>query len=868
MDIYSESRERALAARRSQYRPPVARGDIGNTLNAKGKNVVPSARTQPDRGSSSSSAKAKDSEVKQVRFSMLPEQKRPKSIRTVHETRAVDSATYEITAEALQEPMVDFDRHSPGSPSEAGASSNQLDPLIPKSSLVPSYFLASTNRFTRREIEKLVPNSLLSWLVPPPLFVYGRLMFPSVLRAIAEKFTTAEGVYSEPLQRRLRTDPSDWARANFSLQHAAEQMTPVVLRGYDRWKVKGNWPAAILPTALTPEILHGLSSRQNDDAVVPSGKVRGFLIFGLSVEALSCLDHLMNNRDKDTLFEDLMMNCDKDTLLDEMMSKATLFDEEVKSDLRPSRVFDRKNVEVQIGLKGGGDMTLSAVTYVWEGPLSRLRSQWDINRFVRNKAFINLSYGYNGWDIYTEEEMKLASTMGMKYILTGDELCSAILQGNNDKILELLDDGYDVNAPCTTYGCALQAAAFKGDEEVVHLLLKRDANVNARGGRFHRPLIAATVQGHENIARTLFKNKADVLAEGGQYISAIYQAVDFSDEELTLALLEKGAWLTKDYQELLDVAAERGNKEIIRRLQEYDVKMLHARPAIEEIQSGPDPARDSDSDRESTRSRGVSLPPSKTSQRVAVKQLNVVRAVGFEVMLLKGTKGKWTGIKGVRLMKAAIRAGIEPSILGSVRPYLSSYQTALDFLTTAVVQMNKERAGTSTSRLTDQIEGGSGSGGATIPGGTDLRQVQSQSRVLHSSKPMLNSDHRRQPSTSSILDDEVICMACNDRGGRRGAERRCPYCAGSGHETFRKKTGSRESYTSCCRSCNGRGVMFTERDRCHACNGGSAFEQRPASVPPYLPAPSPAIFRRPGPAPLQAQESIPDYPPPLYTLRV
>lgn len=108
-------------------------------------------------------------------------------------------------------------------------------------------------------------------------------------------------------------------------------------------------------------------------------------------------------------------------------------------------------------------------------------------------------------------------------------------------MLKLLSDGYDVNTPSTTCGCALQAAAFKGNHEIVQLLLKLRANGDARGGQYHRPLIAAIVHGHENVARTLLKNGADVIADGGPYINAIYQAVNLSNQELTLLLLQNGA---------------------------------------------------------------------------------------------------------------------------------------------------------------------------------------------------------------------------------------------------------------------------------------------------------------------------------------
>lgn len=88
-------------------------------------------------------------------------------------------------------------------------------------------------------------------------------------------------------------------------------------------------------------------------------------------------------------------------------------------------------------------------------------------------------------------------------------------------------------------------------------------------------LIAATVRGREDIAQALIQAGADVLADGGQYVSPLYQAVDFTDSDLAYMLLEKGAWLSKDYKELLDLGAERVNKEDTRMLEQYDVRNLH-----------------------------------------------------------------------------------------------------------------------------------------------------------------------------------------------------------------------------------------------------------------------------------------------------
>lgn len=709
MDVYSESRDRAMAVKRREILQVDSQDGVASQMKAKEKNVVLDARPQLDQGSTSTSATAKDENVEQLRLSMLPEHKRPEPIKVVHDNRAFDSTTYQITAEALEEPIIYFGSHRPGSPSAAEAPPNQSDHLIPKSSLVPSYFLASTNRFTRREINTSTPNTRLSSFVPPPLFVYGRLMFPSVLIAIAETFTTEEGMYSQALQRRLRTDSSDWALACISLEHAAKQMTPVVLRGYHRWKVNGSWSAAIEKTRAPPQSISFFSKPNSSDATtVALGEVCGFLIFGLSSEALSCLDHLSLRDDQEApLVSGITLSKD-----DESRSGGKDENRSLLSD------FKRENVEVQIDLKGGGSMGLNAVTYVWNGLRERETPQWDINRFVRSKAFNRLSCGRKGGGKYYEEERKLASIMGMTYVMAGDALCSAILQGSQNKVLELLENGFDINAPCTTYGCALQAAALQGDDEMVNILLQRGADVDARGGHCNRPLIAAIVQGHQHVARTLLAHGADVLADGGQYISAIYQAVNFSDEELTYLLLEKGAWLTTGYRELLDVAAERGNGEIIRRLQEYDVQMLHTRSTIEESEISQVASLNSDLVRESIDSKPVSRSRSKKEGQVAVKPLNVMRAVGFKAIVLKGTKGKWTGIKGVQLMKAALRAGVDPSVLDAVRPFLSSYERMVEFLGRAVNQMNEEQVpnsntstSTSTRRSLGQIEAGGDSNG-------------------------------------------------------------------------------------------------------------------------------------------------------------
>jgi hypothetical protein len=487
-------------------------------------------------------------------------------------------------------------------------------------------------------------------------------MFPSILRARAEQFTGAEGIYSQRYQRRLKTEASDWSRIQFSLQRTAEQMTPARLEGYERFKPYGLDNAAISGKV--------------------GGSVQGFLLFGLSEEALKCLDHLFSGEQ-----------------LEELYGDHNFKEGRVRSD------FFRHRVNTVISVQGGDIMTVDAVTYVQRIKNNLLDKEWDINKFVRSKTFTELSGAGQG-SFWMEEETRLASSMGMTLVLSGDMLCSAVLQKDKDTLLEILENGYDVNAPCTYHGSALAAAAYTGQEDLVELLIRQGANVNATGGEYYTPLIAATTQGHDECVRALIKAGADVLAHGGKYISAIYQAVDFGDAHLAKILLEKGAWLTKEYQELLDLAAERGNRSITRMIEDYDVRQLYLleeplprRSRISDSRSSEriEEASQNESDAESELARRSSK-DELDKRRPPPTPLAVVRAVGLQALYLKGQRGKWTGIKGVKVLRAAFDAGVSEKILDTIRPHLSHYQNLVDYLGRALVEYEEEQADQEPSR--------------------------------------------------------------------------------------------------------------------------------------------------------------------------
>ena len=576
------------------------------------------------------------------RFSLLPNDRRPEptAVPAPDDNEGPDTYNY-IPPEPLPLPSI-----SNGGQKSAG--------MLPENSRVPSYVLAGTNRFTSAEIGPLVSPSRLLFQ-PPPLFVYGSFMFPSIVMAQAGK--SMRGLYSSRYQRRLVTDPRDWALASSSLQHVAEIMTPAVLKGFDRWKPKGFECAAIMDSRTTKDILAdenvSLPRRLRRIPVQESfpGYVQGFLLFGFSEEALKTCGELFP--------------------LDQYRSNS---DPEAAKK-KGERYFKRKVVEVDIQLSNGRPRTLEATTFVWvkqngvRGPRYGLEGPWGINEFIKRPCFNRWSQLRPGDDAWTTEESELAKTMKMTYVLSGDALGHVVSEGDFEAVLELLKDGDDPDGACRPYGTPLQTAVVSGNEEIVRLLLKYNVDVNSQGGKYQNALLAAVLCGHEEIVCLLLRRKAVVLADCGPRVSALYQAVSHSDESIIYLLLEYGAWLSPGYAEILDLAAERGNRRIMDILMEYDVRRLHLTlPAYHG----------------SLERRGRKMP---RGQEAALISRVVLRAVVSQALILKGSHGRWQGRKGVMVLRAALEAGAPERVIDQIGQNLMTVSSLIDYFRGAVMEM-------------------------------------------------------------------------------------------------------------------------------------------------------------------------------------
>lgn len=699
------------------------------------------------------------------RFSLLPEHCRPETIRPTSDGE--NDLSYKqddpvITYEPVPEPFISLD-----------ARLNSSEFTIPESSIVPSYFLASANRLTTNQVD----------YGPRPLFVYGSLMFPSIVRACAARFVSAEGVYSSEMQRRIPTSAQDWASVNESLQHAAQQMTPALLRGHMRFELNDSRDAGLVTHKATYE-------------------TKGFIISGLSSEALACLDYLFGPEGfKEHAYKGKNSSSPSNT--SDESSTTSDSDSSTGNRLSSSRqkrrldLFVRENVDIVICAPDGEPRRLVAQTFVWKAGPSKTFEHWRINRFLKCSSFRRLSTNKESPNYdWVGEESRLADKMGMMYAMLGDELCNKVLKGDLDAVESLVEDGSDVNASCHHYGTPLQAAAVMGEEQIVYVMIKYlKADPNIEAGKYRFPIIAAVSEGHETVVETLLRYGANPLVAAGPFISPIYQAVSFGDVKMTELLLEKGAWLTKDYQELLDLAMETRNHGIWDLLKEYDIRNLHKVKSLEE---------DSGQSHRKLRS---------TDKGVLKQRPREVMPALMEMLRLKGRKGKWTGIKAVKVLRIYYGDQIDEHVLRFISQHLTSIQT---ILTDVIKGGNHERA------LLDDRKKSEISVGAEDA----LRTIQDNSRAPKddfedyriSSKGRSDIDRHRS-GLNNDTDDEPLCLTCDGRGGRKGTGRFCSDCRGKGLieqplEARRPMSRHRKR----CRACNGIGNIFSERDRCRACN--------------------------------------------------
>uniref|UniRef100_A0A8C4RAC8 ZU5 domain-containing protein n=1 Tax=Eptatretus burgeri TaxID=7764 RepID=A0A8C4RAC8_EPTBU len=164
-------------------------------------------------------------------------------------------------------------------------------------------------------------------------------------------------------------------------------------------------------------------------------------------------------------------------------------------------------------------------------------------------------------------------------------LLRAARAGNVEKVLELLNQGGDVNTRNEAGLTALHLAAKEGHAGIVSELLQRDADVAAATKKGNQALHVACLAGEVDVARVLIRRGADVNAQAQHGFTPLYMASQENHVEVLRLLLENGADQTiptEDGFTPLAVALQQGHEPAVATLLESDIR----RPGSREGQGG------------------------------------------------------------------------------------------------------------------------------------------------------------------------------------------------------------------------------------------------------------------------------------------
>lgn len=110
-------------------------------------------------------------------------------------------------------------------------------------------------------------------------------------------------------------------------------------------------------------------------------------------------------------------------------------------------------------------------------------------------------------------------------------LILACYYNNIDVVRELVYQGADIDSKIDM-GTALMAAVVKGNDDIVLFLLEKGANPNLKDSNQSTALIYATLFKNKEIMSMLIKYKADKNLKDARNLTALDYAKQFNNEEL------------------------------------------------------------------------------------------------------------------------------------------------------------------------------------------------------------------------------------------------------------------------------------------------------------------------------------------------
>jgi ankyrin repeat protein len=122
-----------------------------------------------------------------------------------------------------------------------------------------------------------------------------------------------------------------------------------------------------------------------------------------------------------------------------------------------------------------------------------------------------------------------------------EPLLMAVLEGNQNKVKELIDSGADVNKVDERYGCtALHLAAREGRLEIVKVLRKAGAKIYAENTNKEPLLFAAAYSGSTNVLKFLVDEGATTKGRNSEGKTLLHYAILFRQAGMAKYLIRLG----------------------------------------------------------------------------------------------------------------------------------------------------------------------------------------------------------------------------------------------------------------------------------------------------------------------------------------
>ncbi|NWV27926.1 RN5A ribonuclease, partial [Origma solitaria] len=142
----------------------------------------------------------------------------------------------------------------------------------------------------------------------------------------------------------------------------------------------------------------------------------------------------------------------------------------------------------------------------------------------------------------THNQEKVSTPPGTKTAeVLNSKLNTAVRERDKKAVLELLEQGADVNSKVESGWTPLQAAAQAGEEELVRLLLDRGACVDARKDNGGTAFTEAGIAGNVDILKLLLERGSDISEQDINGFTAFMEAAWYGREEALRFLYSRGA---------------------------------------------------------------------------------------------------------------------------------------------------------------------------------------------------------------------------------------------------------------------------------------------------------------------------------------